>query len=73
MAKLTKYYIFFNFAPNPIEIKPIPRQTKEIRINYNDFVVKLGSVVTKKVRETKDSIKLAIWFVKDGSNFLFYS
>ena len=29
LAKRTKYFNFFNFAPNPMEIKLIPSQIKE--------------------------------------------
>ena len=48
---------FFNFAPNPIEIKLIPRQIKDNRIYYR-FGVKVGSVVTKMLTQKKDSIKI---------------
>ena len=50
-----------------MEIKLIPWQIKENRI-YQRSCRKTKLSSNKKVRETMDSIKLAILIIKDGSN-----
>ena len=46
------YLFFFHVAPNPMEMKLIPRQMKEIEF-INDFVVQKRSVVKKMLQRQR--------------------
>ena len=58
----------FNFEPNPMEIKLIPRKFNKIYRIYWRFCRSNRFSGYKIVRETKDYIKLIVFFVKDVSN-----